>query len=467
MGVDYHGRQMREQCAMRHPRRGYNGALFRSNACTMPIARIESLEHEGRGVAHVDGKTIFIEGGLPGETVEYSSYRKKPTFEQAEVVRIVDEAAQRVSPRCEYFGLCGGCSMQHVDPLAQVAHKQRILEDALWHIGGRQKPQEIYPAIYGPAWGYRTRARLSVRLVPKKGGVLVGFHEKRSSYIADMKSCQVLPPHVSDLLPRLRELIAGMSTPDRLPQIELAVGDEVTALVLRHLEPLTADDEQRLREFADAHHVQWWLQPGGPATAWQFYPQGGEQLAYRIPEFNLVMPYRPTDFTQVNVGINRMLIRRAMRLLDPRPGERVADMFCGLGNFTLPIARSGATVLGVEGSSALLARAAENAAANGLAERCSYLEANLFEVTPESLASLGHFDKMLIDPPREGAIELVKSFGSDAPKRIVYVSCSPATLARDAAVLVHEKGYVLRGAGIANMFPHTSHVESIALFERE
>jgi len=356
--------------------------------------------------------------------------------------------------------------MQHVDAFAQVAHKQRVLEDALWHIGGRLKPDEVYPAIYGPVWGYRTRGRLSVRLVPKKGGVLVGFHEKRSSYIADMTSCQVLPPHVSDLLPRLRELIAAMSCPNRLPQIELAVGDEVTALVLRHLEPLTADDEARLREFADRHHVEWWLQPGGPATAWRFHPQGGPALAYSIPEFNLTMPYRPTDFTQVNVGINRMLIRRAMRLLDPQPGERVADMFCGLGNFTLPIARSGARVLGVEGSSALLARAAENAAANGLAERCSYLEANLFEVTPESLAALGRFDKMLIDPPREGAVELVKSFGEDAPRRIVYVSCSPATLARDAAVMVHEKGYALRGAGIANMFPHTSHVESIALFER-
>ncbi|MEY3201874.1 MAG: rRNA ((1939)-C(5))-methyltransferase RlmD [Pseudomonadota bacterium] len=432
----------------------------------MPFAKIESLEHEGRGVAHVEGKTIFIEGALPGEEVEYVSYRKKPSFENAEVVRILDESAQRVSPRCAYFGLCGGCSMQHVDAFAQVAHKQRVLEDALWHIGGRLRPEEVYPAIYGPAWGYRTRARLSVRVVPKKGGVLVGFHEKRSSYIADMKSCEVLPRHVSALLPKLRELIAGMSAPNRLPQIELAVGDVVTALVLRHLEPLTPEDESLLRQFADAQGVQWWLQPGGPATAWCFYPQEGAVLAYRLPEFQLTMPYRPTDFTQVNVGVNQMLIRRAMRLLDPKPHERVADMFCGLGNFTLPIARLGAEVLGVEGSRALLDRAAENAAANGLAARCTYTEANLFEITPESLAAMGRFDKMLIDPPREGAIELVKSLGDEAPSRIVYVSCKPGTLARDAAVLTHEKGYRLRGAGVANMFPHTSHVESIALFER-
>ena len=432
----------------------------------MPIAKIESLEHEGRGVAHVEGKTIFIEGALPGETVEYASYRKKPSFELADVVRIINESAQRVTPRCAYFGVCGGCSMQHVDEIAQVAHKQRILEDALWHIGGRLKPDEVFPAIYGPSWGYRTRARLSVRMVLKKGCAMVGFREKRSSYVVDMKSCEVLPPHVSGMLPGLRELVASMSAPDCLPQIEVAVGEQVTALLLRHLEPLTPDDEGRLRAFADTHQVQWWLQPGGLATVWQFYPQGGPQLSYSIPEFNLTMPYRPTDFTQVNVGVNCMLIRRAMRLLDVQPGERVADMFCGLGNFTLPIARSGAQVLGVEGSETLLQRAAENAAANGLADRCSYLEANLFEVTPESLAAMGRFDKMLIDPPREGAIELVKSFDEHAPKRIVYVSCKPATLARDAAVLVNEKGYTLRGAGIANMFPHTSHVESIALFER-
>ena len=340
------------------------------------------------------------------------------------------------------------------------------MEDALWHIGGRLKPDEVFPAIYGPSWGYRTRARLSVRMVLKKGCAMVGFREKRSSYVVDMKSCEVLPPHVSGMLPGLRELVASMSAPDCLPQIEVAVGEQVTALLLRHLEPLTPDDEARLRAFADTHQVQWWLQPGGLATVWQFYPQGGPQLSYSIPEFNLTMPYRPTDFTQVNVGVNRMLIRRAMQLLDVQPGERVADMFCGLGNFTLPIARSGAQVLGVEGNAALLQRAAENAAANGLADRCSYLEANLFQVTPESLAAMGRFDKMRIDPPREGAIELVKSFDEHAPKRIVYISCKPATLARDAAVLVNEKGYTLRGAGIANMFPHTSHVESIALFER-
>jgi 23S rRNA (uracil1939-C5)-methyltransferase len=432
----------------------------------MPIALIESLDNEGRGVSHVDGKVIFVDGALPDERVEYASYRRKPKFEQAQCTGIVKASSQRVAPRCPHFGVCGGCSMQHLEAGAQTAAKQRVLEDALWHLA-RLKPATVLPPIAGTPWGYRRRARLSVRLVPKKGGVLVGFHEKRSSYVAVMDSCDVLPQEVSRQIPALKELIMGMSRPDRLPQIEVAVGDDQTVLVLRHLEPLAAADEARLRAYADSYGVTFYLQASGPDSAALFHPADAPPLEYRLPDFDVRLTFRPTDFTQVNHGINRMLVRRAMNLLRPSPGERVGDLFCGLGNFTLPIARLGADVVGVEGSAALVARAHANAELNGLAQRCEFRVANLFEADEDSLATLGHLDKLLIDPPREGAIAIVKALAEDAPSRIVYVSCNPATLARDAAVLVHEKGYVLSAAGIASMFPHTSHVESIALFEHE
>jgi 23S rRNA (uracil1939-C5)-methyltransferase len=403
---------------------------------------------------------------LPGESVEYSSYRKKPTYEQAQCVQIVKASSLRVEPRCPHFGVCGGCSMQHMEAGAQTAAKQRVLEDALWHLA-RLKPESVFPPVSGPAWGYRHRARLSVRHVVKKGGVLVGFHEKRSSYVAVMNSCDVMPPAISRQIPALRDLIAGMSSPDRLPQIEVAIGDDQTVLVLRNLEPLTPADEARLRVYADREGVTFYLQPGGPDTAALFHPVDALALEYRLPDFDVRIRFQPTDFTQVNHGINRMLVRRAMGMLRPSAGERIGDLFCGLGNFTLPIARLGAHVVGVEGSGALVERARENAELNGLAQRCEFHVANLFEATAESLAALGRLDKLLIDPPREGAIAVVKGLSPDGPRRIVYVSCNPATLARDAAVLAHEQGYTLRGAGIASMFPHTSHVESIALFERE
>jgi len=438
----------------------------------MPIAIIESLDHEGRGVAHVEGKVVFIEGALLGEQVEYSTYKRKPSYEQATATRILKASAQRVVPRCRHFGVCGGCSMQHLDPAAQTAVKQRVLEDAFWHLA-RLRPEVLYPVIHGPAWGYRYRARLSVRLVAKKGGVLVGFHERRSSFVADMDSCEVMPAEISALLLPLRQLIGGLSIPDRLPQIEVAIGESAGVkqfvLVLRILQSLTLDDETALRTFADAHGLVIYLQTGGPETVTLFHPANPASLSYTLPEFGIEQRFLPIDFTQVNHGINRMLVRRAMMLLAPQPGERIADMFCGLGNFTLPIARSGAKVVGVEGSKGLVERARANAEFNGLAAHTEFRVSNLFEATAESLASLGYFDKMLIDPPREGAAELVKAIGGlggDAPQRIVYVSCSPATLARDAALLVQEHGYRLCGAGIANMFPQTSHVESIALFER-
>jgi 23S rRNA (uracil1939-C5)-methyltransferase len=384
------------------------------------------------------------------------------------VSRIESASPSRVVPRCRYFGVCGGCSLQHIDHAAQVAVKQRVLEDALWHIG-RLRAQQLLSPLYGVAWGYRQRARLSVRRVPKKGGVLVGFHEKKSSYVADMSSCEVLPERISALIPELRLLIERLSVRERLPQIELASAESergpVDVLLLRILAPLSADDERELVAFARLHRVDFWLQPGGPAS---MHPFGGAaaRLAYALPDFDVRFEFDPGDFTQVNAEMNRVLVRRAIALLDPRPGERIADFFCGLGNFTLPIARRGAEVVGVEGNASLVRRAGQNAAANGLSARASFATANLFATSPDALAALGVFDKALIDPPREGAIELVKALPDTGLHRIVYVSCNPATLARDAALLVNTRGYTLRAAGIANMFPHTAHVESVAVFER-
>ena len=430
---------------------------------------IESLDQEGRGVAHFDGKVIFIEGALTGETVSYSSYRKKPSFELAQATEIHKYSPLRVQPKCKHFGVCGGCSMQHLDARAQVAVKQRILEDSLWHIG-KVKAETILRPIYGQTWGYRERARLSVKHVIKKGKTLVGFHEKRSSFVADMQSCEILAPKIAKLLPLLADMISGLSIRDRLPQIEVAVGERVDTLVLRVLDTPSSADQAALRAFADTHQIQFWLQSKGPDTIVPFHPLDAPALSYSLPEFGIVMPFAPTEFTQVNSAINRVMISRAIRLLDPQPGERIADFFCGLGNFTLPIARSGARVLGIEGSAALVKRAAQNAAYNGLSGNTEFRAMNLFEMTPAEFAKLGRFDKLLIDPPRDGANELVKSLGcsdgggDQAPRRIVYVSCNPATLARDAQVLVQMHGYTLKAAGVMNMFPHTSHVESIAEF---
>ena len=439
------------------------------HAAAATIADVTSLAQEGRGVARVDGKAVFVEGALPGERALIATLKKKPSYEIARADRILRASSGRVVPRCPHFGICGGCSLQHFDAGAQVAAKQRALEDALWHLA-RVRAELLLPPIHGPAWGYRHRARLSVRHVPKKGGVLIGFHEKKSSYVADMTSCAILPPKVSALLPMLRELVGALSIRDRVPQIELAMGDggdaPACALVVRILAPLTPGDEALLAAFADAHDVEFWLQPAGPESAAPLRA-ALSRLAYALPEFALDFPYVPTDFTQVNPAINRVLVRRAIALLDPRPGERIADFFCGLGNFTLPIARRGASAIGVDGNAGLVRRAEENAARNGLAGRATYQTANLFTITPEGVEALGPLDKITLDPPREGAIALVKALpGDGAPTRIVYVSCAPATLARDAAVLVHDHGFALAAAGVINMFPHTAHVESIALFQR-
>jgi 23S rRNA (uracil1939-C5)-methyltransferase len=427
----------------------------------MTSAVIESLDREGRGVAHVGGKAVFVEGALPGERVEYEVRKSKPSYESGVVTRVLRASAARVAPRCRYFGVCGGCAMQHIEPRTQVAAKQRVLEDALWHVG-RVRAERLLPPIHGETWGYRHRARFSVRFVAKKGGSLVGFRERRSTYVADMTSCEVLPPRVSALIGPLRELASGLSIRDRLPQIEVAVGEEVVVLVIRILNPLTAADEAALRAFADVHAVQLWLQPAGPQSARPFHPLEAPPLYYALPEFGVRLYFAPTDFTQVNHSLNAILVRSALALLAPRPGERILDLFCGLGNFALPIAACGADVIGVEGNAGLVERARSNATANGLVAQ--FQVANLFE--PSACAALPACEAILVDPPREGAIEVVKAIGDSGTGRIVYVSCDPATLARDAGVLVHTKGYRLAAAGVANMFPHTAHVESIALFVR-
>jgi 23S rRNA (uracil1939-C5)-methyltransferase len=443
--------------------------------------KVESLDLDGQGVAHDgQGKVVFIEGALPGETVQVHVNRRKNQWEQATLTRLQRESSQRVRPACPHFGLhagaCGGCKMQHLHPAAQVAVKQRALEDALWHLG-KVRPEVVLRPIEGPAWGYRDRARLSVRHVVKKGTVLVGFHERKSSFIADMQSCAVLPPRVSALLLPLRSLMMAMDARDRLPQVEVAAGDQVLALVLRHLEPLSDADLQRLRDFGVEQDVQWWLQPKGPDTVQRLDETGGT-LAYTLPEFGITMPFKPTDFTQVNPYINNVLVGRALRLLGVAAHERVIDWFCGLGNFTLPLANQARAVLGIEGSETLVQRAAANAERNGLGAKVRFKVRNIFELTAAQLVADGIAQGWLIDPPREGAFALAKAMAElhaesrnsaqwAPPRRIVYVSCNPATLARDAALLVHQGGYRCTAAGVVNMFPHTAHIESIAVFERE
>jgi 23S rRNA (uracil1939-C5)-methyltransferase len=436
--------------------------------------RVESLDLEAQGVAHnAEGKVVFIEDALPGEEVRVAVHRHKNNWEQATMLALRRESAQRVVPRCPHFGVCGGCKMQHLHVAAQVATKQRALEDGLWHLG-KVRPERILRPIEGPAWGYRQRARLSVRYVAKKGAVLVGFHERKSSFVAEIASCDVLPRHVSEMLLPLRALVAAMRSRDRVPQIELAVGDAATVLVLRHLEPLPDEDVERLREFALQHHVEWWLQPKGPESAHRL-DAGESRLEYTLPEFGIRMSFRPTDFTQVNRDVNRTLVARAVSLLAPEPDDSMIDWFCGLGNFSLPLATRGRSVLGIEGSAALVERARAAAALNGLAAKTRFAERNLFEMTPDDLTTIGAAHRWLIDPPREGAFAIIKALADLAespeagwrpPKRIVYVSCNPATLARDAGLLVHRAGYLCTAAGVVNMFPHTAHVESIAVFDR-
>jgi len=462
---------------------------------TEPV-RVEALDLDAQGIARLtpneeelaqgqSGKVIFIKGALPTELVTYTITSDKARFSKAKLREVLKPAVFRAEPKCAAFGVCGGCTMQHLDIRAQVAMKQRVLEDDLHHIA-KVKPEEILRPMGGPAWEYRHRARLSaVNRSIKKGTVLIGFHEGKSGYVADMLACEILPKHVSDLLPEMRKLVMDLSIVDRMPQIEIAVGEPedpnsddpkknkpVTALVFRNLQPLTPADEVLMRAFADQHQVWIWLQPKGIDTVAPFYPETGK-LCYRLPEFEIEMPFKPADFTQVNHMMNRSLVSRAIRLLEVKESDRVLDLFCGIGNFTLPLARTAKQVLGIEGLATLTTRAKQNAEHNGLQDKASFMQSDLFEVTAETIASWGRAERWLMDPPREGAMEICKSLAdlhlqnSDLlPQRIVYVSCNPKTLARDADILCHQAGYTLKGAGIVNMFPHTSHVESMAVFEK-
>lgn len=428
-------------------------------------AVIESLTHDGKGVAHLDGKATFIHGSLPGEQVRFLYTGRWRKYDEGRVVEVLQASAERVEPRCSQFGICGGCSLQHQAHEAQVQAKQQALLDALKHIGKVTPERVLTPLLGADHWGYRRKARLGVRYVPKKGGALVGFRERNSSKIADIECCHVLHPRVGELLPALRQLIDGLSVREQVPQIEMAMGDETCVLIFRLLAAADSADMAALQAFGPAHGVEIYLQEGGPETIRPLDGVGVE-LTYDLPEFDLRFHFLPSDFTQVNSDINRQMVHRAVEMLELTPQDRVLDLFCGLGNFTLPLARRAGSVTGVEGDAGLVARARENAERNGIAN-CLFYTANLYDELAQEPWLNQRFDKVLLDPPRSGAQEVLVHLPKLGAGRIVYVSCYPGTLARDACILVHEHGYRLLSAGIMDMFPHTAHVESIALFERK
>jgi 23S rRNA (uracil1939-C5)-methyltransferase len=427
-------------------------------------AEIESLTHDGKGVTHIDGKATFVYGSLPGERVRFLYTGRRRKYDEGRVVEVIEPSPQRVEPRCSQFGICGGCSLQHQLPQAQVASKQQAMLDALKHIGRVSPDQILSPLLCESVWGYRRKARLGVRHVPKKGGILVGFRERGSSYVADIDECHILHPRVGELIPQLSELIDQLSIRDQIPQIEMAMGDETCILIFRLLSPPSDEDLMKLAIFGPRHGISIYLQEGGPETVrpLDFEPT---TLSYALPDFDLQLNFLPNDFTQVNTDINRQMIKRAIALLELAPQDRVLDLFCGLGNFTLPLARSAGHVTGVEGDSGLVARARENAMRNGI-ENVAFHTANLYEELDQQPWLMQGFNKVLLDPPRSGAVEILEYLPKLGAQRIVYVSCYPGTLARDAGILVEQYGYRLLSAGVMDMFPHTAHVESIALFEK-
>jgi 23S rRNA (uracil1939-C5)-methyltransferase len=430
---------------------------------TLPEIRIDDLDHDGRGVGRVDDKVVFVDGALPGERVRFRYTKGGKQYDQGKLEEVLEASPDRVEPPCPVFGLCGGCSLQHLAPEAQVAAKEAQLLQNLQRTGGLA-PEERLPPLDGPHWGYRAKARLSVRQVRNKGQ-LVGFRERASSYVTVMDACPVLDPRLDALIQPLKELVAGLSRPDRVPQAEVAASEGDACVVIRHLTELTEGDRERLLAFQAEQGVVVETQAKGPETATPIDPDRPADLFYRLPEFDLTLRFRSTDFVQVNQDVNRQLVSRAMELLAPEEGETLLDLFCGLGNFSLAAAARGAQVVGLEGERALVERAEANARANGLTEQTRFATADLSETPLSELADARQADKVLLDPPRSGAVEACKQLVETAPRRIVYVSCNPATLARDASVLAHG-GYRLVAAGIANMFPHTAHVESVACFER-
>lgn len=428
------------------------------------LAEVESLSHDGRGVARIDGKTVFIIGALPGEQVYFKYLAKHKDFDEGLVVEICKPSGERVEPKCEHFGVCGGCSLQHLKADQQIQHKQNILLENLQRIG-QVVPENILTPITGDTWGYRRKARLGVRYVTKKQRVLVGFRERSARYLADLKHCLVIPEQVGGSLEILAELVQGLDAYQRIAQIEMAVADNVTALVFRNLDKLSAHDEARLKDYAKLSRIHIYLQEKGPESVTLLWPEQSV-LQYFLPEYDISFQFEVTDFTQVNFDINKKMIALAIDLLKLNGSEKVLDLFCGLGNFTLPIAKSSQQVTGVEGSEALVQRARHNAERNGI-QNVHFYASDLNDVNKD-LPWLSHtYDRVLLDPPRSGAMEMLEWIAATKAKRIVYVSCHPGSLARDAGELVNRYGYHLAKAGVMDMFPHTSHVESIALFERD
>ena len=427
-------------------------------------AEIDSLSHDARGVARIDGKVFFIDQVLPGERVRFLRGKKRRSHETGNVVEIIRHSKQRTSPPCEYFGICGGCALQHLSPPAQISAKQKQLQDNLQRIA-KVTPESYDTPLTGSYWGYRRKARLGVRYVPKKGGVLVGFRERNKSYITPLNHCSVLAPKLSALLPSLKSLLEGLSCYDRIPQIEVASADNATALVFRHLIDLTQSDLAMLRRYAASNNIQIFLQPGGLDSVYPLYPEHPEELFYRLVDHDVTIYFEATDFIQINTELNGKLVNAAIEYLNPRPTETVLDLFCGLGNFTLPLAGKANHVVGVEADKALVKRARLNSARNGI-NNAHFLDTDLYENVLEKIPPCNKYDKVLLDPPRTGAIEVAKTLDKLTFGRVVYISCNPATLARDAEVIVHKLGYTLTKARVVDMFPHTTHVESIAVFDR-
>jgi 23S rRNA (uracil1939-C5)-methyltransferase len=445
--------------------------MSRSNSvsATPFEAVITDLSHDGRGVTRVDGKAVFVSGALLDEHVLLRLRKRHRHFDEAEVVELITRSPHRVEPRCRHFGECSGCSMQHLDVDSQIATKQRVLTENFERIG-KVTPQLWLPPLTDQSWGYRRKGRLSVRNVVKKGRVLVGFREETNhAFVADIQQCEVMHPALGPKIGLLAELINGMDAASDIPQIEFAAGDDTMALVFRHMQPLSESDLTRLTAFGQQHDLAIYLQPGGNSSVHPLWPEN-PRLAFRIPSGeaavdDVELEFEPLDFVQVNAGMNVRMMARTMELLDPQPTDRVLDLFCGLGNFTLPIARRVAEVVGVEGEHGLVERAAQNAARNGIGN-ARFQVANLFEDQRSADWARQPWDKMLLDPPRAGADKVLEYLPHKQTRRIVYVSCHPASLARDAGILVNQHGFTLKSAGVMDMFPHTSHVESIAVFMR-
>lgn len=426
--------------------------------------RIEDLTHEGHGVARREGKAVFVEGALPGEEVRCAYTTRRGRRDEARVLEVLTPAPERVEPRCVHFGLCGGCALQHLDPAAQLARKQRWLLDSLAHIG-KVEPERVLEPLTGPVWGYRRRARLGVKYVTKKGRVLVGFRERRGPYVADLRRCEVLDERVGGLLEELARLIETLSVRDRLPQIEVAGGDAVMSLNFRVLAPPSEADLAQLRSFGERHGLALYLQPGGSDSVRALETSPAPPiLSYRLAD-GLELEFQPQHFIQINAALNRALVERTGELLEIGSEDRLLDLFCGLGNFTLALARRAREVVGVEGDASLVEWAGRNAARNGIANTAFYA-ANLAGDLTGQPWTQGGYDKILLDPPRSGALELMPWMATLGARRIVYVSCHPATLARDVGELVHRSGYRLESAGVLDMFPHTAHVESMAVLAR-